>query len=180
MPRSTQSISPVQSRTHRTRALSSSRTLPAVQRNAIGIKPPSPLPLSKQYNAQRISLKLRDIGTDHDTANRVAKIVQDYALRWNVRHRKKQCTHNNQDYDNIINEQHLVSIFDVDEVISVMTEYGLDGDDIANVFEQTPSVAMIKARSDDGGVSEEMCKALIHVIRAKKERRKEDKYKSHT
>ena len=64
----------------------------------------------------------------------------------------------------------MVSIFDVDEVISVMTEYGLNGHDIAYVFEQIPSVAMLKARSDDGGVSEEMCKALIHMCQKRKRR----------
>ena len=70
----------------------------------------------------------------------------------------------------------MVSIFDVDEVISVMTEYGLDGHDIANVFEQTPSVAMIKARSDDGAVLVKKCVRHLFIC-AKKE--KEDKC-SHT
>ena len=51
-----------------------------------------------------------------------------------------------------------------------MTEYGLNGHDIAYVFEQIPSVAMLKARSDDGGVSEEMCKALIHMCQKRKRR----------
>jgi len=113
---------------------------------------PKPLPLSKQYNAQRINMKLIEQGADATTATRVAKIVQDHALDWNKKNANRM-------------GEGMETIFDVDEVMTVMSEYGLDGNDIANVFEKTPSVSMIKARADDGLPSEEMCKALIHVIR---------------
>ena len=97
-------------------------------------------------------MKLIEQGADAATATRVAKIVQDHALDWNKKNANRM-------------GEGMETIFDVDEVMTVMSEYGLDGNDIANVFEKTPSVSMIKARADDGLPSEEMCKALIHVIR---------------
>jgi hypothetical protein len=42
--------------------------------------------------------------------------------------------------------------FDLDDVLDVMTEYGLTGNDISAVFAHTPSVAMMRARmTEDGG-----------------------------
>ena len=113
---------------------------------------PKPLPLEKQFNEYRIAILLQDKGADVITASRVAKVVQSYALDWNRRNSNRLSAG-------------MEDLFDVDEVMTVMTEYGLNGHDIASVFEQTPSVAMIKARADDDLPSEEMCKALITVIR---------------
>ena len=39
------------------------------------------------------------------------------------------------------------SKFDIDEVITVLTEYGLTGTDIAAIFSHTPNIAMMRARS---------------------------------
>ena len=42
--------------------------------------------------------------------------------------------------------------FNLDDVLDVMTEYGLTGNDISAVFAHTPSVAMMRARmTEDGG-----------------------------
>ena len=47
------------------------------------------------------------------------------------------------------------SNYDLEWVLSVMTEYGLTGIDISAIFSHTPSVAMMKARHDKTEANDE-------------------------
>mmetsp|Transcript_28898 Transcript_28898/g.60851 ORF Transcript_28898/g.60851 Transcript_28898/m.60851 type:complete len:718 (+) Transcript_28898:287-2440(+) len=112
-----------------------------------------------QYNAQRVSLKLQALGVESEAANEVGKIVQDYVLARITRRRIRKFLQERDamwesgiavsDDRSGINENisfAAASKFDIDAVISVMTEYGLTGTDIAAVLSHTPSLAMIMAR----------------------------------
>lgn len=112
-----------------------------------------------QYNAQRMTLKLQALGVESEAANEVGKIVQDYVLARITRRRIRKFLQERDamwesgvavsDDRSGINENisfAAASKFDIDAVISVMTEYGLTGTDIAAVLSHTPSVAMMMAR----------------------------------
>lgn len=112
-----------------------------------------------QYNAQKVALKLQALGVDSGVAVKAGKIVQDYALARVTRRRIRRFLQQRDalwesGYSMLQDRKGMkegispaaASVFDVDGVISVMTEYGLTGNDIAAVFSHTPSVAMMRAR----------------------------------
>lgn len=114
-----------------------------------------------QYNAQRTALKLQAMGVETEAANKAGKIVQDYVLARITRRRIRKFLQERDvmwesgysvpDNRSGINESvsaAAASTFDIDSVISVMTEHGLTGTDIAAVFTHTPSLAMMRARRD--------------------------------
>ena len=114
-----------------------------------------------QYNAQRVTLKLLALGVDNDVAAKAGTIVQNYALARITRRRIRKFL---QERDAAWESGSAVPIvdrsgikesisavaagkFDIESVITVMTEYGLTGSDVAAIFSHTPSVAMMQARS---------------------------------
>lgn len=114
-----------------------------------------------QYNAQRVTLKLLSLGVENEAAAKAAKIVQNYALARITRRRIRKFL---QERDAAWESGSTVPLvdrsgikesisalaagkFDIDGVISVMTEYGLTGTDVASIFTHTPSIAMMQARS---------------------------------
>ena len=115
-----------------------------------------------QYNAQRVALKLQALGVDNDASIKAGQVVQDYVLARVTRHRIRRFL---QERDALWESGYSVSLdrrgiidsmspaatssFDIDSVISVMTEFGLTGNDIAAVFTHTPSVVMMKARTSE-------------------------------
>ncbi len=115
-----------------------------------------------QYNAQRVALKLLSLGVENEAATNAGKIVQNYALARVTRRRIRKFL---QERDAAWESGSTVPLvdrsgikesisalaakrFDIDGVISVMTEYGLTGTDVAAIFSHTPSIAMMQARSD--------------------------------
>ena len=114
-----------------------------------------------QYNAQRVTLKLLALGVDNDVAAKAGTIVQNYALARITRRRIRKFLQERDaawesgsavplvDRSGIKESISAVAAgkFDIDGVITVMTEYGLTGSDVAAIFSHTPSVAMMQARS---------------------------------
>lgn len=114
-----------------------------------------------QYNAQKVALKLQALGVDEATSQNTGKAVQDYVLARVTRRRIRKFLQerdaswkagNPLPFDRSGMKENIsksvTSYYNLDEVISVMTEYGLTGMDIAAIFFHTPSVAMMKARLD--------------------------------
>lgn len=116
-----------------------------------------------QYNAQRVALKLQALGVDSGAALKAGKTVQDYVLARVTRRRIRKFL---QERDSLwasgyfnprgrtgINESispAAASNFDIDDVISVMMEHGITGNDVAAIFSHTPSVVMMRARQTNG------------------------------
>lgn len=117
-----------------------------------------------QYNTQRVALKLQALGVDHETSIKAGETVQDYVLARITKRRIRRFLQERDalwesssseggeylDYRRGIIESMspgAVSSFDIDSVITVMTEYGLTGSDVAAVFTHTPSVTMMRART---------------------------------
>lgn len=114
-----------------------------------------------QYNAQRVALKLLSLGVENEAATNAGRIVQNYALARVTRRRIRKFL---QERDAAWESGSTVPLvdrsgikesisalaaerFDIDGVISVMTDYGLTGTDVAAIFSHTPSIAMMQARS---------------------------------
>jgi hypothetical protein len=114
-----------------------------------------------QYNAQKVTLKLLALGVENEAAAKAGRIVQNYALARITRRRIRKFL---QERDAAWESGNTVPLvdrsgikesisavaagkFDIDGVISVMTEYGLTGADVAAIFCHTPSIAMMQARS---------------------------------
>eukprot|EP01082_Thalassiosira_pseudonana_P014335 g12882.t1.1.5e17418b g12882 g12882.t1 contig7:391214-393235(+) len=113
-----------------------------------------------QYNAQRVALKLQALGVDEETALNTGKVVQDYILSRVTRRRIRKFLQerdaswesgDSMPLDRGGMKENMSSAatsnFDIDEVITVLTEYGLTGTDIAAIFSHTPNIAMMRARS---------------------------------
>ncbi|KAL3799852.1 hypothetical protein ACHAWO_009973 [Cyclotella atomus] len=113
-----------------------------------------------QYNAQKVALKLQALGVDETTSLNTGKVVQDYVLARVTRRRIRKFLQerdasweagNPLPFDRSGMKENIspstTSNYDLDGVLSVMTEYGLTGIDISAIFSHTPSVAMMKARS---------------------------------
>jgi hypothetical protein len=114
-----------------------------------------------QYNAQRVTLKLLSLGVENEAAAKAGRIVQNYALARITRRRIRKFLQERDaawesgstvplvDRSGIKENISAVAAgkFDIDGVISVMTEFGLTGADVAAIFSHTPSIAMMQARS---------------------------------
>jgi hypothetical protein len=114
-----------------------------------------------QYNAQRVALKLLSLGVENEAAAKAGRIVQNYALARITRRRIRKFLQERDaawesgstvplvDRGGIKENISAVAAgkFDIDGVISVMTEYGLTGADVAAIFSHTPSIAMMQPRS---------------------------------
>lgn len=114
-----------------------------------------------QYNAQRVTLKLLSLGVENEAAANAGRIVQNYALARVTRRRIRKFLQERDaawesgstaplvDRSGIKESISALAAgkFDIDGVISVMTEYGLTGADVAAIFSHTPSIAMMQARS---------------------------------
>lgn len=114
-----------------------------------------------QYNAQRVTLKLLSLGVENEAAANAGRIVQNYALARVTRRRIRKFLQERDaawesgstaplvDRSGIKESISALAAgkFDIDGVISVMTEYGLTGTDVAAIFSHTPSIAMMQARS---------------------------------
>ena len=119
-----------------------------------------------QYNAQRVAIKLQTLGVDNEASMKAGEIVQDYVLARITRRRIRKFlqerdamwesgfTYGPLDRSGIneIISPSAASSFDIDGVVTVMTEYGLTGNDIAAVFSHTPNVAMMRARKRESDV----------------------------
>ena len=112
-----------------------------------------------QYNAQKVALKLQALGVDESTALNTGKIVQDYVLARITRRRIRKFLQERDaswetgkplPFDRSGIKESISPAatynYNLDSVVSVMTEYGLTGNDIAAVLAHTPSVSMMKSR----------------------------------
>ena len=113
-----------------------------------------------QYNAQRVALRLQELGVDNETSIRAGRVVQDYVLARITRRRIRKFLQEREamwtagEYESVSGRNGMTPVlspeaaknFDVDAVIAVMTEFGLTGNDVAAIFSHTPSVAIMRAR----------------------------------
>ena len=116
-----------------------------------------------QYNAQRVALRLQELGVDNETSIRAGRVVQDYVLARITRRRIRKFLQEREamwtagEYESVSGRNGMTPVlspdaaknFDVDAVIAVMTEFGLTGNDVAAIFSHTPSVAIMRARRID-------------------------------
>ena len=113
-----------------------------------------------QYNAQKVALKLQALGVDEQTSLATGKIVQNYVLARVTRRRIRKFLQERDEsweagnplpFDRSGMKESMspstINNYNLDDVLSVMTEYGLTGIDIAAIFSHTPSVTMMKART---------------------------------
>lgn len=120
-----------------------------------------------QYNAQKVALKLQTLGVDSEVAIKAGQNVQDYVLARVTRRRIRKFL---QERDTLWESGYstlgrqgiedsaspgVANNFDFDGVITVMTEHGLTGNDVAAVFSHTPSVAMMRARKRESQMQTE-------------------------
>jgi hypothetical protein len=121
-----------------------------------------------QYNAQKVALKLQSIGVDEATSLNAGKVVQDYVLARVTRRRIRKFLQERDaswdagkplPFDRSGMKENIspatANNYNFDGVVSVMTEYGLTGIDIAAILTHTPSVAMMKARLNTNESKEE-------------------------
>eukprot|EP00978_Attheya_sp_CCMP212_P013230 scaffold33270_cov51-Attheya_sp.AAC.4 len=125
-----------------------------------------------QYNAHRIARELIAIGADEEQGKNAGTAVQNYVLSRIMRQRIRQFLRERdilwesgeqsndldrnrsrpQDMDTLKSLEKEIGTSKLEEiragkVIEVMCEYGLTGKDIATIFEHTPSIAMMTART---------------------------------
>jgi len=125
-----------------------------------------------QYNAHRIARELIAIGADEEQGKNAGTAVQDYVLSRIMRRRIRQFLRERdilwtngeqsneidrnrsrrQDMDTLKSLEKEIDTSKIEDVragkvIEVMCEYGLTGKDIATIFEHTPSIAMMTART---------------------------------
>ena len=112
-----------------------------------------------QYNAQKVALRLQALGVDESTALNTGRAVQDYVLARITRRRIRKFLQERDasweagkplPFDRSGMKENISPAatinYSLDGIVTVMTEYGLTGNDIAAVLAHTPSVSMMKPR----------------------------------
>lgn len=122
-----------------------------------------------QYNAHNVANKLIELGASMESAQDAGNAVQNYSLTRTTRQRVRKflserdsiwastssSASENEDYKKIStihNFSFIISSreqnYNIDDIIDVLTNAGLSGKDIAEIFTHTPSVSMMQAKSD--------------------------------
>jgi len=117
-----------------------------------------------QFNSIRVTQKLISMGVEERAANEAGEVVQSHVIARTARRRVREFLKQRdvawsepkktELFDEPTNTEisHSIPSYRLDDVVNLLTEFGLTGNDVAAVFAHTPSVALMMPRriEEDG------------------------------
>lgn len=133
----------------------------------MGDTPAASLSWFTQYNAHQVAKKLIALGATKECAEKAGSTVQNYSLGRTTRQRVRKFLRDrdmswasgNTDFEptydvSSTNSDLRGTYHNIDEVISLLSDAGLTGRDIAAIFIHTPSVSMMRAKREESATAD--------------------------